>query len=630
MLLTTVFAALVASAAAASDKRRFAVLRHYGKGPLTTCRADPIINPGTASGHVHTVMGASNFGLNSTGEDLVNSRCTTAKPKADMSAYWFPTLYFHDPIDGHFEPVKFFYMNVYYFFDATNDDVKAFPLGLQMISGDATLRSAPVKSGDSNLDPSDGPVQPAQWTCPRGNMDPPSWPAGSDGSMAGIQDTNNKGSGIGFPFQDCDGYASPLRMDLHFPSCYNPAAGLTNYKANMAFPSDAGNGKHDCPKGWIHTPHIFYEVYWDTHALKDRFQNMIGKESPFVLANGDTTGYSIHGDFLSGWNEKALQQIIDSECDAGHAGIHSCPGLQGGVNDDSTSCNIECPIKEQVDGKLTQLPGNNKLAGWKYGAGSGGAGGGGGGGGAAPTMATPSPKPPASTSQVANPAPPASSSKAAPPPAPPAESNTVMPDPGDYAGNTKPAPTPVSVTGSFSTTKPVEDSPEPTPANGGAQTTTVWETATVWATKTVYGKPGSAAPTKGAAPSSDGKAVAGYKYAGCFKDANERILSGEIRPNLGRISNTLCVTYCASKGWAVAGTEYGGQCYCGNALKKVEKIADSECSMKCEGAAGESCGGGWALSVYTKTGAVPGAAQKRHLHNHLHNHRRSGPSLRRR
>ncbi len=58
---------------------------------------------------------------------------------------------------------------------------------------------------------------------------------------------------MGFPFQECDGYASPLRMDLHFPSCFNPAAGLTNYKQNMQFPTDAGNGKQDCPSGWIHT-----------------------------------------------------------------------------------------------------------------------------------------------------------------------------------------------------------------------------------------------------------------------------------------------------------------------------------------------------------------------------------------
>jgi hypothetical protein len=114
MLFTTVLAALVATVAAAKEKRSFAVLRHYGKGPLTTCRADPIISPGRPSSHVHTVMGASNFGLNVTGESLRQSRCTTAKPKGDLSAYWFPTVYFQDPETGLLEQVKMFYMNVYY------------------------------------------------------------------------------------------------------------------------------------------------------------------------------------------------------------------------------------------------------------------------------------------------------------------------------------------------------------------------------------------------------------------------------------------------------------------------------------------------------------------------------------
>lgn len=114
MLFTTVLATLVASVAAAKDRRTFAVLRHYGNGPLTTCRADPIVSPGGPSAHVHTIMGASNFGFDATGESLAQSSCTTAKLKADMSAYWFPTLYFQDPDTGLLEQVKFFYMNVYY------------------------------------------------------------------------------------------------------------------------------------------------------------------------------------------------------------------------------------------------------------------------------------------------------------------------------------------------------------------------------------------------------------------------------------------------------------------------------------------------------------------------------------
>ncbi|KAK3333680.1 hypothetical protein B0T19DRAFT_133535 [Cercophora scortea] len=605
MLLTTIFATLVGTVAA-KDSRTFAVLHHYGKGPLTTCRADPVVSPGVPSAHLHTVMGASNFGLNATGESLRQSRCTTAKPKADLSAYWFPTLFFKDPKDGHFEQVKLFYMNVYYFFEATNDKIQAFPVGLQMVSGNAMLRTAPSTTGNQNLDPSKGPVQPAQITCPRGNFNPPSWPVGSDGSMAGIGDSNNKGSGIGFPFQDCDGYASPMRADLHFPSCYNPAAGLTNYKTNMAWPTDAGNGKHDCPKGWIHTPHIFYEVYWDTHALLPRFKDLIGKESPFVFANGDVTGYSNHGDFIAGWDEKALQQIIDN-CDAGDAGMDKCPGLIGGLNDDSTSCNIECPVVETTSGNLDKLPGNNPLAGWKYG------------------TASTAPKPvdvpaaqvpaaaPSTSSTSSTKA--ATTSKTAPSP-----STTLVPV-VKAASSSVAAPVMPKPTTSAAAQMPA---PKPPVAKSSSKTTTVVNTVTLWKTTTVYG--GGATATAPAAAPSATNAVAGFKYAGCFKDGQARVLDGEIRPNLGKISNTACVTYCSSKGFSIAGTEYGGQCYCGSKLKSSEKLAESACNMTCEGAAGEKCGGGWALSVYAKDTT---ALTKRHAHNHLDHHRR-GPSARRR
>ncbi|KAK0623353.1 hypothetical protein B0T14DRAFT_392225, partial [Immersiella caudata] len=551
MLFKSAVLAGLAATVAAKDKskRTFAVLQHYGNGPLMDCRIDPIVQPGGPSGHVHTFMGANNLGFNTNGEDLRQSTCTTALAKADLSAYWFPKLYFKDPSTGKLEPVPFFYMNVYYFFDASNDDIKAFPLGLKLVSGDARARSTTAKNGHINLDPSRGPVTPAAITCPRSNFNPPSWPADSDGSMAGLGDPNNKGQGLGFPFQDCDGYASPMRVDVHFPSCYNPAAGLTDFRTNSAFPTDAGNGRLDCPQGWVHIPHMFFETYWDTHKFLPRFQHLIGKESPFVFSNGDTTGFSAHGDFISGWDERALQQIIDN-CDVGHQGIHNCPGLIGGVNDRGSSCKATCPVDENVTGPLDNLPGSNPLAGWKYGAGSGG--------GSTPPPAT-------------NPAP--------------------APEPGN---------------------------PEPTTAPaGGHATTTVVNTVTVYETKTVYGN--GPRPTQAIG----GKDVGEFKLVGCYKDSSDRFLSGEKLPKLGKVSNTNCVEYCDSKGFSIAGTQYGGECFCGNSLSTIEKLDDSKCDMSCKGDETQTCGGSWALSLFTKGGAAPSSPKKRHVHDHFMHHRRS-------
>lgn len=169
------------------------------------------------------------------------------------------------------------------------------------------------------------------------------------------------GMGVGFPTINCDGSGSPLRGDVHFPSCYNPKAGLLDFKNNMRWSED-NKGKRDCPKGWIHVPHMFLEVYWKTPDFANRWKPD-GKKQPFVLANGDVTGYSNHADFMAGWDEDVLQNIIDN-CNTGHAGIHKCPGVVENFED----CTIPSPVKdEDSTGSMSKLLGNNPLSGFSYG-----------------------------------------------------------------------------------------------------------------------------------------------------------------------------------------------------------------------------------------------------------------------
>ncbi|TGJ79661.1 hypothetical protein E0Z10_g9104 [Xylaria hypoxylon] len=334
-----VFASL-ATLASAKDSRTFAVLRFNGDGFLTEGPVDPVVNPGTQAGHYHGIMGGNKFGATVEGNQLMSSTCTTAKIKNDKSNYWVPSLFFQDPKNGTFQKVPLFYMNVYYFFEATDDQIKPFPIGLKVLSGDSKTRSAPAAGGAINLDPDNGtPINPVQWTCPRSSYNPPSYPTNSDGSTAGMVDPNNQGSGAGFPLYPCDGYASPLRQDIHFPSCYNPDAGLDDHTNNMKFPSNVGS-KQNCPKGWVHVPHIFIEVYWNTPLFND-YWTPDGKSQPFVLATGDATGYSSHGDFISGWDQNTLQTIINT-CDAGDIGMDKCPQIPGGLNDDN-NCKIAHP-----------------------------------------------------------------------------------------------------------------------------------------------------------------------------------------------------------------------------------------------------------------------------------------------
>ncbi|KAI0399574.1 hypothetical protein F4802DRAFT_30308 [Xylaria palmicola] len=330
--------ASLAALASAKDSRTFAVLRFNGDGFLTEGPVDPIVNPGTIATHYHGIMGGSNFGPTVEGDQLMDSKCTTAKIKNDHSNYWVPSLFFQDPKNGTFQKVPMFYMNVYYFFEPTDDEIKPFPVGMKMMSGDSKTRSAPKAGGALNLDPDNGtPINAVQWTCPRSSYNPPSYPTNSDGSSAGMVDPNNQGSGAGFPLYPCDGYASPLRQDIHFPSCYNPKAGLDDHENNMAFPSTV-NFKQNCPEGWIHVPHIFFEVYWNTPTFDD-YWTPDGKSQPFVLSTGDATGYSSHGDFISGWDQNTLQTIIDT-CDAGDIGMDKCPQIPGGLNE-VNDCKID-------------------------------------------------------------------------------------------------------------------------------------------------------------------------------------------------------------------------------------------------------------------------------------------------
>lgn len=244
-------------------------------------------------------------------------------------------------------------------FDATDDDIKAFPQGLEIVGGNASLYTAPDTNGRINLNPSQGPIQPVQWTCPRSG-DGAAWPSGSDGSEAGQADPNNVQSGTGFPHVDCDGFASPLRADIHMPSCYNPDKGLTAHTENMVYPNDEG-GKYNCPQGYTHVPHMFYEIYWNTPAFNDRWTQGQGSQ-PFVLSTGDVAGYSSHADFMSAWDEDTLQKIIDN-CDAQHAGLHTCADATEN-NDNQCECENEGLVDEVVNGILDALPGNKHLQGW--------------------------------------------------------------------------------------------------------------------------------------------------------------------------------------------------------------------------------------------------------------------------
>jgi hypothetical protein len=135
----------------------------------------------------------------------------------------------------------------------------------------------------------------------------------------------------------------------------------------------------------------------------------------------------------------------------------------------------------------------------------------------------------------------------------------------------------------------------------------------VWTTVTVAG----AAPT---ASSSGSPVAAGWSYYGCYLDFGQRAMTGIEFVNIGQhaVTNTNCVAYCSENGYSLAGTEYGGQCFCANSLSSESSLLDgSKCDMPCEGDATQTCGGSWALSVYSKSLSNARRSHNRHLQRHI-------------
>lgn len=293
--------------------------------------------------------------------------------------------------------------------------------------------------------------------------------------------------------------------------------------------------------------------------------------------------------------------------------MDKCPGLIGGLNDPSDSCNIQCPIEETILGTMEALPGNNPLGAWGV-AVSGGS-------------TTPS----TSVAPVESSEPTTSAT--------PVKSSTPATSVGGGGEPTKASSTPVKSSGGggndqstptvVKTVAPESSSPGETiatvvptlvtvPGSGGSNTLVtsyVSETTVIWTTVTASGP----APTS----VSGASVAAGWSYYGCYSDSlgnGDRVMTGIEFADVGQhaVTNTKCVAYCSERGYSMAGTEYGGQCFCANTLTSgSSELDETKCDMPCEGGESETCGGSLALSVYSKSSSNARRLHNRHLHKHI-------------
>jgi hypothetical protein len=231
---------------------------------------DPIVFPGRPGlSHSHTFFGNRSTNAFSTPASLRRAH-TNCKHKEDRAAYWVPTLY----LDGR--EVKPASIGVYHKIKTTTT-VHPFPAGLRMVAGNARAST-----------PQD--IHVAYWTC---------WM--SRGPFSGIPKCPSKPLGY-------DGRLSYLTLHVVFPDCWDGVhLDSLDHHSHMAY-SNYGT----CPATHpVQVPGLQFVIAYP----------ILGGPGVTLASGGQ---YSAHGDFMNGWNEKALARIV-ARCTA--------PGAKAGCDE---------------------------------------------------------------------------------------------------------------------------------------------------------------------------------------------------------------------------------------------------------------------------------------------------------
>ena len=305
-----------------------------------------IVTPGTVGTHVHAIAGGSNFGISSSYADMLQSSCTTAPVTVDKSNYWIPQLYYYKPDTAEYTMVPVAYMNAYYLNRPgthPNDTVSAFPDGLRMLSGNPEARS---------FDPSYPYSHAISYVC----LD---FATSHTGDAAWNQRND-------FFAHNCP---SGMRAQVNFPPCWDGVnLDSEDHQSHMAWPSGGVDGG-DCPASHpVHLVSLFYEFVFSVENMPFNDASL----PTWVWSNGDTTGYSLHGDFMNGWpslvnGRNVLQDAID-HCgtDLGVGGyLSQCPALAPYVDSAAAyACRPQNPMVNEAIGDgsyISTLPGDNLL-----------------------------------------------------------------------------------------------------------------------------------------------------------------------------------------------------------------------------------------------------------------------------
>ncbi|KUF98989.1 hypothetical protein AM588_10010762 [Phytophthora nicotianae] len=244
---------------------------------------------------------------------------------ADLSAYWVPQLYVKFKNGTGYGLVES-HQIVYYESRPMGDEkVIAFPDGLKMLAGNPTLR----EKGDSTEE------KAITWVC--------------------LDYDNPHPEQQGIPNFKCP---NGLRGQVNFPMCWNGVdLDSLDHKSHVAYATGLDGGS--CPDGWKKMVKIFYEAFYNVAQYDDEWD---GDQHPFVLANGDRTGFGFHGDFLNGWDIDVLQAAVDQCASKNYFNSGECAPLSASFSDKAPEarCTTQSEIVEDIM-TVAKLPGNNPV-----------------------------------------------------------------------------------------------------------------------------------------------------------------------------------------------------------------------------------------------------------------------------
>ncbi|RYP42462.1 hypothetical protein DL767_000150 [Monosporascus sp. MG133] len=317
----------------------------FGCSTLSVQRLDPLVEPGIIpSQHVHQIVGGNAFDANMKGDIGEQASCTSCIFSEDFSNYWTALLYFRAP-NGTYKRVPQYPnallddgsgtelkggMTIYYtqqdFNSNGNQKITAFPPGFRMTVGSPTTDTLEGAKGHPGL----------RYVC-------------LDDVLTRFPETPD------FPTKPCRGGIMSVH---HFPSCWDGKnVDSPDHQSHMYNTArEAFRPAGPCPASHpVRMPQLAYETMWDTAQFDDLWP-ADGSPQPFVWSYNDDKGYGTHADYVFGWKGDSLQRAMDSDCM-----FRGCGGsvLETQSVADMNECVVESSVDEDVEGWLTELPGQS-------------------------------------------------------------------------------------------------------------------------------------------------------------------------------------------------------------------------------------------------------------------------------